>query len=289
MAPSTTTSRCDAPIVDSEAEYNNRRRVPENGAISARWRAESAAYRQTARADLDLAYGPAERQRYDVFHAGTQGAPLVAYLHGGYWQWGDRTSHARIARELNAHGVEVALPSYTLCPAASVLDIIGEIRMFLAVLWERTRTHPLVVGHSAGGHLAAAMVATDWNTVANVPADLVRAAVAISGIFDLEPLLTTSMNDALQLDPDSARAASPRFWALPSTARQLLTVAGELESSEFRRQSRDIAEHWSGSGAHAEYVESAGTNHYTVLDALTQPTSPLFTSVVSIAGQVYAG
>jgi arylformamidase len=277
--------------VDSEAEYNNRRRVPESGEISARWRVASASYRKTARADLDQPYGPATRHRYDLFFAdgGAVAAPVVAYIHGGYWQWGDRTWHSRIAQELNAHGVDVALPSYSLCPAVSVIDIVAEMRMFLAVLWQRTRTHPLVVGHSAGGHLAGAMVATDWNTHANVPGDLVRAGVSISGLFDLEPLITTSMNDALRLDRETARAASPRFWPPPPQERTFVAVAGGLESSEFRRQSRDIVEHWGGAGVHAEYLESTGTNHYTVVDELTQPNTELFARVLTMARQVHAG
>jgi arylformamidase len=279
--------------MDYEAEYNNRRRVPEHVAISERWRADSAAYRSMAgdmaRADLDQAYGPAERQQYDLFCSGTPRAPLVAYMHGGYWQWGDRTGHSRLANELNAHGVDVALASYSLCPTVSVIDIIVEIRMFLAALWARTRTHPVVVGHSAGGHLAAAMVATDWGTVADVPEDLVRSGVAISGLFDLEPLITTSMNDVLRLDRETARAASPQFWAPPRREREFIAVAGELESSEFLRQSRDIVEYWSAAGLQTEYVESIGKNHYTVLDELTQPTSGLFARVLTMARQVDAG
>ncbi len=275
--------------MDYEAEYNNRRRVPEHAAISERWQAESADYRHTARADLDQPYGPGERHRYDLFFSGATDAPLVAYIHGGYWQWGDRTWHSRIARALNAHGVDVALPSYSLCPAVSVVEIVDEMQLFLAAMWERTQTHPLVVGHSAGGHLAAAMVATDWNEVANVPGDLVRASVSISGLFDLEPLLTTSMNDVLRLDRDTARAASPLFWSAPSHERAFIAVVGELESSEFRRQSHDIVQHWGATGVHTEYLECAGTNHYTVVDELTNPSSELFARVLTMARQVRTG
>ncbi len=268
--------------MEYEAEYNNRLLVPESGEISARWRAASDAYRTTARAELDQTYGEGDRERYDLFLAGSPDAPLLVYVHGGYWQWGDRTWHSRMAQAFNQRGVDVALPSYTLSPSASVMDIVGEIRRCLVVLWERTRRHPLVVGHSAGGHLAAAMVATDWSGIAGVPGDLVRAAVAISGVFDLEPLIGTSINHALGLNVESARVASPRFWPPPPADRTFVAAVGEDESSEFRRQSREIVDHWSGAGVDAEYIECPGTNHYTVLDGLTLRYGALFTRVLDL-------
>ena len=187
--------------LDLEAEYNNRTRVPEHPAIQERWRKASESYRATATADLDRTYGSGERQRYDLFkqRAGAGNAPLVVYIHGGYWQRGDRRDVAFVARELNARGVAVALPSYSLCPAVGIMDIVAEMRQCLKVLWETTKQRPVVVGHSAGGHLAAAMLATDWSMVAGVPADLVRAAYSISGVFDLPPLVATSINDAVKL------------------------------------------------------------------------------------------
>ena len=204
---------------DYEIEYNNRRRVPGAGAIAERWKAASAAYRETAHAELDLRYGPGDRHRYDLFFADSD-APLVAYVHGGYWQWGDRTLYSFLAEGLNANGLTVAVPSYSLCPSVSVLDIVGQLRAFLAVLWKRTRAHPLVVGHSAGGHLTAAMVATDWREVPYVPDDLVRGGIAISGIFDLQPLVTTSINGAIGLDLKTARDASPRLPAFAARGRR---------------------------------------------------------------------
>jgi len=204
---------------DYEIEYNNRRRVPGAGAIAERWKAASAAYRETAHAELDLRYGPGDRHRYDLFFADSD-APLVAYVHGGYWQWGDRTLYSFLAEGLNANGLTVAVPSYPLCPSVSVLDIVGQLRAFLGVLSKRMRAHPLVVGHSAGGHLTAAMVATDWREVPYVPDDLVRGGIAISGIFDLQPLVTTSINGAIGLDLKTARDASPRLPAFAARGRR---------------------------------------------------------------------
>jgi len=116
------------PVPDYEVEYNNGRRVAEVDAISARWEAASASYRETADAELDRRYGPGDRNRYDLFFTGSARAPLVVYVHGGYWQWGDRTLFSFLAEGLNANGLSVAIPSYSLCPTVSVLEIVGELR-----------------------------------------------------------------------------------------------------------------------------------------------------------------
>jgi RimJ/RimL family protein N-acetyltransferase/acetyl esterase/lipase len=270
-----------------EVEYDNGRRVPEVGAISARWRAASAAYRETAHAELDQRYGSGERHFYDLFFTDTADAPLVVYVHGGYWQQGDRTLYSFLARELNASGLTVAVPSYSLCPTVSVLDIVGELRACLAALWKRTGTHPLVIGHSAGGHLTAAMVATDWDAIADVPDDLVRAGIAISGIFDLRPLVVTSINNAIGLDLELAPAASPAFWPPPPKRRALVAAVGGAESAEFLRQSREIVERWDRVGLDTEYLETPGANHFTIVDELAQPQSALFGRVLAMARRVY--
>ena len=269
--------------IDYEAEYNNRRRVPEHVEINARWHAASAAYRPVARAELDQPYGPGERHRYDLYFAGDPKAPLVVYIHGGYWQRGGREDYAWLAQALVARGLEVALPSYSLCPAVSVMDIVGELRLCLAALWKKTGKHPLVVGHSAGGHLTAAMLATDWSKVAGVPADLVRAGVSLSGVFDVPPLVGTSLNDALRLDAEAARAASPLFWPPPPKDRTLVAAVGGAESAEFLRQSRDIVAAWSRAGVTCEYLEVPGANHFTVVEALANPASALSARVMALS------
>ena len=199
--------------LDYEAQYNNRRRVPEHVDITARWAAASHDYRGKAGARLDLAYGPGERHRYDLFPAAAAAAPVLVYIHGGYWQRGDRRDFAFVARELNAAGLTVVLPSYSLCPAVGVMDIVGELATFLAALWQQERIHPLLVGHSAGGHLTAALLASDWSATNGVPRDLVRAGYAISGVFDLPPLVGTSLNEALRLTPRGGAGGQPNVLA----------------------------------------------------------------------------
>jgi len=270
--------------IDYEAEYNNRRRVPEHEAHAARWATASAAWRNEADLLADQAYGPGERQRYDLFRArGATNAPLVVYIHGGYWQRGDRKAQSFIAKEFNARGADVAMPSYSLAPTVSVATIIGEIRQCLKALYQRTRKRPVVIGHSAGGHLAATMLATDWTSVGDVPDDLVRAAYALSGAFDPEPLIATSLNDALKLDAASARAANAIVGRKPPPSATMVAAVGGDESQEFIRQSLALAATWSAAGVKAECVVVPGANHFTILDELARAESAVLARIVSLA------
>jgi arylformamidase len=272
-----------SPAIDYEAEYNNRRRVPEYPEIAERWALLANAYRLAGDTELDQPYGARERQRYDLFHAASRDAPLVVYIHGGYWQRGDRKDYSFVARELNANGITVAIPSYTLCPAASVMEISDEIQQCLAALWKKLKRHPVAIGHSAGGHLTAEMLARDFGGFAGVPNDLVRSGCAISGVFDLAPLIGTSINEPLSLTRGTARAASPLFRPPPPKGKRLVAAVGGEESAEFQRQSREIAENWRRVGVAAECEVIAGTNHFTIVDELVRPGSGLLTRIVSMA------
>jgi arylformamidase len=270
-------------MIDHEAEYNNRLRIPEYRDMIARWQAVSAAERPVARASLDQPYGPGERQRYDLFHAGAPSAPLVVHLHGGYWQLGRREDNAFLARAFTAAGIDLAIPSYSLCPAATMMQIIDDIRRCLAALWTATGVRPVVIGHSAGGHLTAAMLATDWSQVAGAPRDLVRAGCAISGVFDLAPMIPTTMNRALQLDDRTAAEASPLFWPPPPPGRTLVTAVGAEETAEFHRQSRAIVERWGDAGVATEFLSVARVHHFSIVDELTRPDSALFRRIAALA------
>jgi len=269
--------------IDYEAQYNNRQRVPEYVDIVERWSMLAAAYRLAADAQMDRPYGTRERQRYDIFHAEGDDPPLVVYIHGGYWQRGDRKDYSFVARELNANGITVAIPSYSLCPAVSVMEIGDEVQQCLAALWRLTNTRPVVVGHSAGGHLTAEMLARDWTGFSGVPSDLVRRGCAISGVFDLAPLMGTSLNEAIGLTGGTARVASPLFRAPPPKGRRLIAAVGGDESEEFLRQSQAIADGWGKVGVDATCVVADGTNHFTVADELIRPGSELLALVVALA------
>ncbi len=258
--------------VDYEVEFNNRARVPEHPALMAAWIREAAEYRAQHPPRV-LAYGPGERNRIDLF-AGESDGPIVVFIHGGYWQAFDGSSFSHCARGLNQHGISVAVPSYDLCPAVSVDEIIRQMRLAVRELARLGR--PLVVsGHSAGGHLAACMLATDWAAFdPSLPRDLVSAAYTISGLFDLAPLVGTYVNTALGLDATSARAASPLYWTAPARG-SLDALVGEHESAEYHRQSRIITESWGKAGLATRFGTVAAANHFTAIAPLADPGSQM--------------
>ncbi|MEZ5854434.1 MAG: alpha/beta hydrolase [Hyphomicrobiaceae bacterium] len=271
--------------LDLEAEYDNRRRVPGHGDMQTRWTAQSEAYVKEVKGELDQSYGSGARHKYDLFRPrqGGGSSPLVVYIHGGYWQRGDRKMYGFIAKALNSRGLAVAIPSYSLCPSVGVIDIVGELRQCLKTLWEKTKQRPVVVGHSAGGHLAACMLATDWSKVGGVPGDLVKAAYSLSGVFDLEPLVATSLNQALKLDAAKAKAASPLLWPAPAKERTFVAAAGGEESQEFIRQSLEIAGAWSRADVKAECVIVPGGDHFSIVEELARPESAMHARVVAMA------
>ena len=279
--------------IDYEAEYNNRARVPEHAEIFARWAREAENYRATAmqerRAELGLMYGSSMRQFIDLFSPRPEvTSPLALFIHGGYWRSLDPSMFSQMARGMNARGVAVAVVGYDLCPEVTITEIIEQIRHACLFLWLRTGRRMMIYGHSAGGHLAGAMVATDWQALyPKAPADLVPAAYSISGLFDLMPLLHVAMAQDLRLEEAEARQVSPLFWPAPQ-GRVFDAVVGGLESSEFLRQSRVVAETWGKAGAQTRYEVIAGTNHFTVIDALADPQSAMVTRLAELAQKVQA-
>ncbi len=255
--------------VDVEAEYNNRARVPEHPAIIASWASDSAAYRK-ARPPRVVRYGDGERHTFDLFEAGA--GPAVMFIHGGYWQALDKSFFSHMARGLNTMGVSVAVPSYDLCPNVRVGDIVEQMRAACAVLHAETNAPVIASGHSAGGHLAACLLATE----AHVP-----AAYAISGLFDLKPLVKTSLNVALRLDDEEAEALSPLLWPAPE-GKVLDAVVGGAESSEYLRQSTAIVEAWAKDGAETRYEAINGANHFTVIAPLADPQSAMCARILEL-------
>ncbi|WJR76426.1 alpha/beta hydrolase [Bradyrhizobium sp. NP1] len=270
------------PGIDYEVEYNNRARVPEHPALMAGWARDAAAYRMQ-RPPQSIAYGAGQRQTIDLF-AGDGDGPIVVFIHGGYWQALDGSSFSHCARGLNAHGIDVAVPTYDLCPRVTVAEIVGEMGTAARALARFGR--PLVAsGHSAGGHLAACLLATDWRALdPSLPNDLVVAAYTISGLFDLAPLIETSLNNALRLDPDSARAASPLFWHPPEHG-SLDALVGGNESAEYFRQSRAIVEQWGVADIATRFDTIADANHFTAIAPLADPASPMVARLKQLAGR----
>lgn len=263
--------------MDLEAEYNNRQRVPDSAALIAGWARDAAAWREACPgAELGLAYGAGEREKLDLFPAGPD-APVAVFIHGGYWKALDRSFASHCARGLVLRGVTVAVPSYDLCPAVGIADIVAQMRAACRFLWARTGRRILAMGHSAGGHLSAVLLATDWRAIdPALPPDLVHAALPVSGVFELGPLLPTTIAQGLNLDPATAQALSPRF--MPSPARPLHCLVGGAESGEFIRQSRDMAEAWGGS-----FEALPGADHFTVIAPFADPDSAVVAKARTMA------
>ncbi len=262
--------------MDLEAEYNNRQKVIGHEVIIASWIKEAAAFRATqASAELDLVYGPTPRQRLDLFRPKEDGHPFMAmFVHGGYWQGLDKSFASHLASGLLANGMTVAIPSYELCPAVSLADIVEELQQAVAFLYRRHGKPILASGHSAGGHLAAMLLATDWVS-RGLPATVVRAALPISGLFDLSPLVSTSLNRALKLDEAEARRLSP--IGLPPPNLPIHAFVGGDEGHEFIRQSREIAEAWGG-----RWGLVAGANHFTIVAELADPQSAMVRAALAL-------
>ena len=278
--------------LDLEAEYNNRARVPEHAEIFLRWAREAEDFRaemlKAGRTELGLSYGDTPRQTVDLFLAeNTEQAPLALFVHGGWWRSLEPSTFSHMARGLNGHGISVAVAGYDLCPNVGIAAIVDQIRRACAFLWQRLGRRMLVYGHSAGGHLAATMVATDWVSLyPKAPSDLVPTGYAVSGVFDLAPLVQISVNQDLRLDAEEAHGLSPAFWRVP-IGRMFDAVVGGLESSEFKRQSQLIVQAWRDA-AQTRYEEVPGANHFTVIDPLADPRSAMTRRVAELAQRTAA-
>ncbi|MEM7425026.1 MAG: alpha/beta hydrolase [Pseudomonadota bacterium] len=271
--------------IDYEAEYNNRARVPDHGDIMRSWTRDAAKWRTDAdNARLDISYGDTPRQALDIFKPRKEKpGPIALFIHGGYWQALGRESFSHMARGPNAHGLTVAVASYDLCPNVTVDEIIGQMRSCCLYLWRTYKRRIVVYGHSAGGHLTAALLATHWQEIdPSVPPLLVSGGLSISGLFDLVPLVHTSVNDKLRMTEEDAENASPILWSPPSGLKMIAAV-GAAESSEYLRQSHDIAHTWHEDGMAVIPLELDGHNHFTVISGLADPDSLLTHSVVGLA------
>jgi len=270
-------------------EYNPSARVAESGAILEAWgeRAEAALARLDGR--LGLPYGPTRAEYLDLFRAG-EGAPLHIFLHGGYWRRFSARDHAFVAPPLVEAGLSVAVVNYALCPEVSLGEIVRQCRAAIAWLWTHAdelgvdRERMSLSGHSAGGHLAAMAVLTDWPGQYDRPEDIIKAAVPISGLFDLRPFPYSYLQPALQLDWGTVLAASPIDHVRPLPTPLLVAVGG-AESAEFRRQSRGFEAAWRGAGNVSRLIEIEGAHHFSALEALESPTSVLHRGLLALIGR----
>lgn len=259
-----------------DAQYNNRARIPDHPAIFERWRQASALTRERTRCELDLAYGKASGERLDVFPTTHPKAPVLVFIHGGYWRSLDKSDNSFVAASFVAEGAQVVLPNYALCPAVSMDQILLQTVRALVWVYRNAAKYGgdperiVVVGHSAGGHLAAMLLCCQWKLLgADLPARLVKGAISISGLHDLAPLLhTPSLQGDLRLTPSLVNRLSPAY--LPAPKGPLYAVAGALESEEFLRQNELIRQAW-GAKSVPVCEPIAGHHHLSILHDLADP------------------
>ncbi|MEO7338944.1 MAG: alpha/beta hydrolase [Caldimonas sp.] len=259
-----------------DQQYDNRARVPGHPAILQQWFDTSALTRQRLRCALDVPYGDDATERLDIFHPTHGNAPVLVYIHGGYWRALDKRDQSFVATPFVEAGAMVVMPNYALCPAVTIEHIV--LQLVQATAWVHRHAAEyggdpariVVSGHSAGGHLAAMLLACDWPAVHDgLPQRLVKAAVAISGVFDLEPLRHAPfLAPDLRLDAASARRLSP--VRMPAPKGPLVALVGADESAEFLRQTASIAEAWGPTCVMAREA-IPGRNHLDVLGELADP------------------
>jgi acetyl esterase/lipase len=232
---------------------------------------------------LDLPYGDAPRARLDFFPANRTGAATLLFFHGGYWQRNAKEGFSFVAEGPLAHGFHVAVAGYTLAPEARMDGIVREARTALRWLHQHLATlggdpaRLYVSGWSAGGHLAAMLI----------DEDPVAGGLSISGLFDLEPIRLSYLNEKLGLDAEQARRNSP-LMNLPTRAAKLIIAYGSNELPELKRQSREFGAAWSARGLPGETIEIADCHHYAVLEHLAQPDGVLAKTLAHSRGPIRA-
>jgi arylformamidase len=273
-----------------QAQYDNRARVPGYPQVLARWAEASAVARARGPAALDIPYGVDPAQTLDVFPAPSHDAPVLVFIHGGYWRALDKADFSFVAPSFVADGAMVVLPNYGLCPAVGIEHIALQLAQALVWVWRHAAQYGgnprriALAGHSAGGHLATLLLSCRWKEVADdVPAQPLAGALSISGLYDLEPLRHAPFLQAdLALTPASVARLSPAFFPRPKGAR-LYTTVGLDESAEFLRQNQLIRDVW-GPTAVPVCETLPGVDHFTVLQGLAQPGARLHELALRLLG-----
>ena len=238
--------------------------------------------------ELNLAYGTAgPRQTLDIFTPETNIAPILIFIHGGYWYFNSKDPRRFPAKQFVPRGIAWAPINYRLAPTVSMTEIVADVRSAVKWLYEHAADYGCdpkriyASGNSAGGQLTAELLSDNWPAQYGLPADVVKGACAISGLYDLEPLLQCEPNEKLQLDLESAKKHSP-LYHLSEQPTPAIIACGENESAEFRRQTRVYAERRKQAGYPVTHMEMAGHDHFSIIGELANPDSPLFQATIEM-------
>jgi arylformamidase len=264
-----------------DREYDNRKKVVDAPAWLRRFAEASNETRAELECKLDIAYGAQPGERLDIFPATrATPAPIHVFVHGGYWQWLDKKDFSYVARAFVPVGIATVVINYALIPTVSMAELVRQCRA--AVAWTARHAASFggdpgrisVSGHSAGGHLVTMLMATDWVEFGGLPADLVKAGIGLSGLYDLEPIRLCYLNDVLRLTSEDAHAHSP-IHLTPKHAAPLLLPLGALEGPEYHRQSETMAAVWRRHGGRADVLDLERHDHFSIVWELAARDSAL--------------
>ena len=237
---------------------------------------------------LDVRYGSGEKETLDIFPAGAPSAPVHLFIHGGYWRAMDKSDYSFIADVFQPAGMTTVIINYDLCPAVTLETIVAQTMRAIAWTWRNIAGHGgdpdrlYVSGNSAGGHLTAMALAHDW-AAEGLPADIIKGAIPVTGVFDCEPVPDTTVNEQVRLDRETAWRLSP-LRNPPRRALPVLVAVGGAEPRLWIQMSKDYAALCRGHGLECEYMELPGHDHFDASRAIGDAESPLARAMLRMMG-----
>ena len=264
---------------EMEYQYNPRESVPEYPQLAKKRAEEARRVRESAKSWLGVPYGSLPREKLDIYPADQPGGPVLIYIHGGYWRSGSKEDNCNFVPVFTERGASVVLVEYDLCPTVTISDIVRQTRSAIAWVYRnilRYSGNPAKIylsGHSAGGHLTAMALAHDWASE-GLPRDLIKGAVATSGVYDLDMVMRISVQEQVRLTPELAKRNSP-FHHPPLPICPVIVAVGGAEPKGWQQMSEDFFNLCKERGVDCEYLIIPGANHYTMSEHLAHAASPL--------------
>ena len=271
-----------------DTELNLRQRTPEHVEFFSRWAAESAVVRRNQDCRLDLAYGDGESQTLDLFLPSKQPAPLLIFVHGGYWQSLDKGDFSFLAPAFLSRGIAFASLNYSLAPDAAIGQMVEETCQAVAWLLERGGDFGVdagriaICGHSAGGHLACMAYSADWAARLGETGSPLRFCCSVSGIYQLEPLRHSYQQDVLKIDAAVVSRLSPQSVIPETSVGPLVVAVGDEEPNEFIVQQAEYLEAWRAAGHLGQEIPLSGRHHFSAVEALSEADHPLYSAVCAL-------
>ena len=265
-----------------DRQYNNRLNVPEHAFHRSQWEVWSRETQREFPAVLDIPYGRLTREVLDIYPAKKPNAKTLVFIHGGYWQMLDKTMFHFVAKAFRSRDITTVLINYPLAPEASMDQIVTSCRAAIYWTYKNIAQHNgnpddiHVAGHSAGGHLTTTLLTADPPLLNDQKStDIIKSACAISGLFNLIPVQLSYVNQVIGMDKETAVRHSSADLT-PVNKCPLLIAVGGAETDEFNDQSKQLYNSWKVQNRNVEFLKIAGLNHYSILDTILDPSSPLY-------------